>query len=204
MRGQPWRRAPGLLVAGAAILAILVALWVFHERRAATNTSVNGIPQSIGGPFALTDGHGNRVTDRDFRGKWLLIFFGYTHCPDVCPTTLSNLADTLAALGKAADRVKVLFVTLDPERDTPKVLLDYTAAFDSRIVGLTGSPEEIATTATAYHVKYAKTQSGDDYFVDHSALIHVLRPDGSYATFLFTDAAGLQMAKRLRELMAGG
>jgi protein SCO1/2 len=150
----------------------------------------------------LTDQQGNRVTDRDFRGKWLLIFFGYTHCPDVCPTTLSNLADTLAELDKAADRVQVLFMTLDPERDSPKVLLDYTAAFDRRIIGLTGSPEEIAATATAYHVKYAKAQSGDDYFVDHSALIHVLRPDGSYATFMFTDASGLQMAKRLRELMA--
>ena len=204
MRGLWLRRAPGLLVAGAAMLAILVALWVFHERRAAPTIWVNGIPQTIGGPFALTDHHGNRVTDRDFRGKWLLIFFGYTHCPDVCPTTLSNLADALAELGKAADRVQVLFVTLDPERDTPKALLDYTAAFDSRIIGLTGSPEEIAATATAYHVKYAKTQQGDDYYVDHSALIHVLRPDGSYATFMFTDASGLQMAKRLRELLAGG
>src|SRR5437899_2857476 len=203
MKGPPLRRAPGLLLAGAAMLAILAALWVLHERRVAPNTPVKGIAQAIGGPFALTDDHGKQVTDRDFRGKWLLIFFGYTHCPDVCPTTLSNLADALAELGKAADRVQILFVTLDPERDTPKVLLDYIAAFDSRIIGLTGSPEDIATTATAYHVKYAKTQQGDDYFVDHSTLIHVLRPDGSYATFMFTDASGLQMAKRLRELMAG-
>src|SRR6266852_1485045 len=120
-------------LAGTAVLSVglFVGLDLIPEPRTPAQSG------AIGGPFALLAGDGQKLSARDFRGKWLLIYFGYTHCPDICPTTLSNLADTLAELGPAAARVQVLFVTLDPERDTPKVLLDYTAAFDSWIIGLT-------------------------------------------------------------------
>jgi protein SCO1/2 len=138
------------------------------------------------------------VTDQDFRGKWLLVFFGYTRCPDVCPTTLSDIADALAKLGPLADRVQPLFVTVDPSRDTQPVLADYTAAFDPRIIGLTGSPSQIAAAAKAYNVTYAKRVIGDDYYMDHTAAVRVMRPDGTYETSFLTTSGSAEMARRLR------
>jgi protein SCO1/2 len=131
-----------LLAASLLTVAIGSIVWL-HKRPAPT----------IGGPFQLIDAaSGRQVTDRDFRGKWLLVFFGYTRCPDVCPTTLSEVADTLAKLGPSAGVVQPLFITLDPKSDTQQVLADYTAAFDPRILALTGSPDRIAAAARVYGV----------------------------------------------------
>jgi protein SCO1/2 len=138
------------------------------------------------------------VSDRDFRGKWLLVFFGYTHCPDVCPTTLSEIADTLAKLGPLADRLQPIFITLDPKRDTQQVLAGYTAAFDPRILGLTGTPDKIAAAAKAYGVSFAEREVGDDYFLDHSATIYVIRPDGTRAASFLSTADSAAMVKSLR------
>jgi protein SCO1/2 len=158
----------------------------------------------IGGPFTLVGGDGQTVTDRSFPGKWLLVFFGYTHCPDVCPTTLSDLAQALDQLGPEADRLQPLFVTVDPERDTPQVMHDYVASFGNRIVGLTGSAAQIAAAAKAYRVYYAKHPEGSDYSMDHSAILYVMRPDGSLAGFMTPDVGTPAMAQKLKDLLAAG
>jgi cytochrome oxidase Cu insertion factor (SCO1/SenC/PrrC family) len=134
-----------------------------------------------------------------FRGKWLLVVFGYTHCPDVCPTTLSAIAETMAKLGTLADQVQPLFITVDPKRDTQ--LNEYTGAFDPRIRGLTGTPDQIAAAAKAYGVYYARREVGDDYYIDHTGATYLMRPDGIYErAFLSTDGPE-EMTKRLRQLL---
>ena len=169
-------------------VAVTSVLWL-HRRQGPT----------VGGPFQLVNAAtGREVSDRDFRGKWLLIFFGYTHCPDVCPTTLSNIAEAMSQLGPLAKGVQPLFITVDPERDTMPVLVDYTSAFDPRILGLSGSADQIASAAKAYRIYYAKRVIGDDYFMDHTATIHVVRPDGSYSSSLLSTAGPSDIAKRLR------
>ncbi len=142
-------------------------------------------PSSIGGPFALIDQNGARVTDADFKGKPLIVFFGYTHCPDVCPTLLSDMTGMLNALGKT-EQVSALFITVDPERDTPQVLKDYLSSFDPRIVGLTGDPAAIQAAEHAYRV-YAKKvpdANGVDYSMDHTAVVYVMDKDGRFVNAL--------------------
>ena len=115
---------------------------------------------AIGGPFTLEDGSGQPVTDRDFRGKFMLVYFGYTFCPDVCPTTLKAVADAMDKLGPDAAKVRPVFITVDPRRDTPPVVKKYAAAFGPEITGLTGTPEEIAQVAKEYRVYYAEHRTG--------------------------------------------
>lgn len=190
MMRYPWGPIFAVFVLAAAVVAIL---WL-HQRQA----------PSIGGPFALVNAAtGQQVSDRDFRGKWLLIFFGYTHCPDVCPTTLANIAEATAELGKLADKIQPLFITVDPERDTRQILVDYTGAFDPRIIGLTGTLDQIATAAKAYGVYYKKRTVGDDYYMDHSAAIYVARPDGTYASSFLSTARAADMTRQLRQLIGG-
>ena len=126
----------------------------------------------------LTDADGRTVTSDDFPGKWLLIYFGYSHCADQCPTALSAIVGALDQIGQAAGYIQPLFITVDPERDRGPALRDFTASFDKRIVGLTGTPEQIAAAAKALDVKYEKIQEGgDDYVVDHSTTLSVIGPD---------------------------
>jgi protein SCO1/2 len=149
----------------------------------------------IGGPFTLVDQHGKTVTDQDFRGRYMLVFFGFTHCPDICPAELQVISAALEELGPKAEEVVPIFVTLDPERDTPEVMADYVKNFGSRFVGLTGSPEAIAEAAKAYRVAYSKFQEGqtkDDYSIDHSALVYLMSKDGEYVTHF---AYGTPVAK---------
>ena len=135
---------------------------------------------ALGGPFALTDQTGRRVTDADFRGRWLLVYFGYTTCPDVCPTELQTIARALDALGPKGEAVTPVFVTIDPDRDTPSVLAAYIAQFSDRMVGLTGSAQEIARIAREYRVYYAKApaRNNETYLVDHSSFVYLMDPDG--------------------------
>jgi cytochrome oxidase Cu insertion factor (SCO1/SenC/PrrC family) len=140
----------------------------------------------VGGPFELTDQTGHRRTDADFRGRLVVLYFGYTTCPDVCPTELQSISLALDQLGTAADTVQPLFVTVDPERDTPARLADYVSSFHPRLIGLTGSPAEIRKTAIAYRTFFAKngaTRPGD-YSVDHSGFIYLVGKDGRYLGFL--------------------
>ena len=156
---------------------------------------------SIGGPFTLMDGDGHTVSDQTYRGKWLIVYFGYTFCPDACPTALNEIAEALVALGPDAARVQPLFITIDPERDRPDVMRQYVAAFDTRIVGLTGTPQQIAAAAKAYRVFYEKVGDGPNYSMDHSTGIYVVAPDGRFNSLLPHDITGQEIAKRLKELL---
>jgi len=161
-------------------------------------------PVSIGGPFALEDGAGKQVTDKDFRGKYMLVYFGYTFCPDVCPTTLNAVADALDKLGPAAARVQPLFITVDPKRDTPPVVKQYAAAFSPRIERLTGTQDQIAKVAKEYRVYYAEHRTGpgpDDYSMDHSSVLYLMSPDGDFIAPVRADQSGDEMAASLKKLM---
>lgn len=136
---------------------------------------------AIGGPFKLVDQNGHQITDVDLKGRPFLVFFGYTHCPDVCPTTLFDVSEVLRALGGDADRAGALFITVDPERDTPAVLKDYLSSFDPHLRGATGDRAAIDVVEKAYRV-YAKkvpTQSGE-YSMDHTALVYLMDKDGRF------------------------
>jgi cytochrome oxidase Cu insertion factor (SCO1/SenC/PrrC family) len=190
-----------MLLAAGALLAFAMNTWNPWPRSARPSNA-------IGGPFWLTAGHGRKVSEKDFLGKWLLVYFGYTHCPDICPTTLAEIAETLDRLGPLAADVQPLFITVDPERDTADVIGPYVKAFDSRIVGLSGTAAELAAAAKGYRVYYAKKEPPGkdkaDYLMEHSAYVYVMRPDGRYVT-LFAPLGGQgpdEMASRLRELMA--
>ncbi len=135
---------------------------------------------ALGGPFTLVDQTGKTVTERDFAGKPLLVYFGFTYCPDVCPTELGTIAAALDAMGPAGERVTPVFISIDPERDTPEAMADYVSRFHPRMVGLTGSAEQVAQAARAYRVYYAKVRPRDssDYLMDHSSFIYFVGPDG--------------------------
>jgi protein SCO1/2 len=161
-------------------------------------------PIGIGGPFALQDGNGKSITDKDFRGKYMLVYFGYTFCPDVCPTTLNAVADAMEKLGPVAARVQPLFITVDPARDTPAVVKQYAAAFGPRIVGLTGTVEEIAKVAREYRVYYAEHRTGpgtNDYSMDHSSVLYLMDPNGAFLAPVRADESGDEIAAKLRKLM---
>jgi cytochrome oxidase Cu insertion factor (SCO1/SenC/PrrC family) len=150
----------------------------------------------VGGPFTLTDHNGRRVTEKDFLGKYMLAFFGYTYCPDVCPTELQVMMAALEAMGPDADKVQPVFISIDPARDTPEVLKSYVENFGPGLIGLTGTAEEVAATAKAYRVYYAKagnTPSETDYLMDHSSIIYLMGPDGHFVKHMpyTTDAAKL-------------
>jgi protein SCO1/2 len=138
----------------------------------------------IGGPFALTDAEGKRRTDAEFRGKHMLVFFGFANCPDFCPTALVTISQAMEKLGPKAEKIVPIFITVDPERDTPAVLKNYGQNFDKRILMLTGTAEDIAAAARAYRVYYAKRplEKAGEYTMDHSAYIYLLGPGGKYVT----------------------
>ncbi|MDA0653337.1 MAG: SCO family protein, partial [Proteobacteria bacterium] len=160
------------------------------------------VPKPIDGRFELVDSAGRTVTDASFRGKWMLVFFGYTFCPEVCPTTLNNIAETMNLLGPEARDVRPIFILVDPKRDLPSNLADYTAAFDQRIVGLTGSPSQVAAAAKSYNVFYQKIGKTEDYTMDHSAKVYLIGPDGRYVAQFSHKAGSEQMAARLKNILA--
>ena len=138
---------------------------------------------AIGGPFQLTDQNGRTVTDQDFKGRPFLVFFGFTHCPEVCPTTLFEISEILRKLGPDADRVRAVFITVDPERDTPAALKDYLSSFDPHLAGLTGDPDAIAAVAKAYRVYYKKVPlDGGDYTMDHTAIVYLMDKQGRFVS----------------------
>src|SRR5437016_1283070 len=152
--------------------------------------------------FALTTLSGREVTTNSYRGKWLLIYFGYTFCPDVCPATLTELGEALKALGPRANRVQALFVTLDPVRDTVPVMTRYLKAFDPRIQGLRGDAEETENAAKSFHVYYRPRSVGHgEYAIDHSSYIYVFDPQGHFVRLLAPDAPGHKIAEDLKSLI---
>lgn len=193
-------------IAGAALgLAAAVALLPQVRERLfpSVERQVSG-KALIGGAFTLTDSTGKRVTEQSFRGKYMLLFFGYTSCPDICPAGLQLMAGALEKLGPKAERITPVFISVDPERDTPEKLAGYVKNFDPRLVGLTGTPEEIAAVTKAYKVYYAKTPSKehpDDYTMDHTSIIYVMDPNGEFVTH-FTPATSVdEMAAKLGKIL---
>jgi protein SCO1/2 len=155
-------------------------------------------------PLVLADADGKTVTSNDFSGQWLLIYFGYIHCADQCPTALGAMVEALAEIGPAAEHIQPLFVTVDPERDRGATLKDFAAAFDKRLIGLSGSPEQIAAAAEALGIEYRKVLSGnEDYVIDHSSVLSLIGPDRhEAATFAFAEP--YMIAAKLVELLERG
>ena len=161
--------------------------------------------EPVGGPFVLTDHAGKPRTDRDFRGMLMLVYFGFTYCPDVCPTDLMAIGQALERLGPDADAVQPVFITLDPERDTAEHLAEYVPLFHPRLLGLTGSLDAIGTAADAYKVYFAKVTNGkntDDYTVDHTAYIYLMDRDGKYLGFFPPGTSAERMVEIIRPRLA--
>lgn len=177
-----------LSIAAGLVIGLAAALAVFPEARQrllpSSGSEVSG-KALVGGPFTLVDDTGKRVTDKDYRGRYMLVFFGFTSCPDICPAGLQLISAALDKLGPKADRVTPIFISVDPERDTPQKLATYVKDFNPRLVGLTGTPEEIAAVAKAYKVFYQKVanqSSPADYGMDHTSIIYLMDPDGEFVT----------------------
>lgn len=163
--------------AASLLVGLLVMFWALGGIRGVT------APAAIGGPFQLTDQAGQTVTEQNLKGKPTLIFFGFTHCPDVCPTSLFEISEVLKAMGPDADRINALFVSVDPERDTAAAMKDYLSSFDPHLKGLTGTPESIAKVLSAYRVYSKKVPLKDgDYTMDHTALIYLMDRDGRFVS----------------------
>jgi protein SCO1/2 len=163
--------------AASLVLGLLIVFWAMG------GVSKVAQPAAIGGPFQLTDQNGKAVTDKNLKGKPTLIFFGYTHCPDVCPTSLFEISEVLRAMGKDADKVNAVFISVDPERDTPAAMKDYLSSFDPHLEGLSGDPAETAKVITSYRVYAKKVPTKDgDYTMDHTALIYLMDRDGRFVS----------------------
>ena len=201
------RPLPRLLLAallGAAIVFVGAAAFLTLElREGPRGVARSLLGSAIGGPFDLVDQDGNRVSDRDLRGRWLIVYFGYTHCPDACPTALNNIALAVQRLGgplRAA--IRPVFITIDPARDTPRVMKDYVASFDAPILALTGTAAQVARAAKAYRVYYAeRAEPGGDYSLDHTSVIYLVDPKGRFAGSLDGAAAPGPLAERLKQLI---
>lgn len=188
----------------AAVAALLASLWVALPAALVPRIDVP-VAASVGGPFELVDQNGRAVTDRDFRGRPMLVYFGYTYCPDICPTTLQVLSEALAEAGASADDVAFLFVSVDPERDTPERLREYVTLFDPPPLALTGSPEDVAAAARAYRVYYRQHREPgqDDYTVDHSAYAYLMDGDGRLVRSFRHGVEPAEVAAAVREQLPG-
>ena len=193
-------------IAGAALgLAAAIALLPQVRERLfpSVEQQVSG-KALVGGPFTLTDDTGKRVTDQDYRGRYMLVFFGFTSCPDICPAGLQLMSGALEKLGAKAQHITPIFISVDPARDTPEKLAAYVKNFNPRLVGLTGTPDEIAAVAKAYKVYYAKVpnkERPDDYTMDHTSIIYVMDPKGEFVTH-FTPSTNVdEMAAKLDKIL---
>jgi protein SCO1/2 len=160
----------------------------------------------IGGPFTLTNHKGERVTEETYRGKFMLVSFGYTFCPDVCPAELQLMANTMDLLGTKAEKVTPIFITIDPERDTVAQVAGYVENFHPRMVGLTGTPEEIKDAAAAYRAYYAKAEGASTaggYLMDHSTFLYLMDPDGLYVTHFPYGISREKLAEGIAKAMGG-
>lgn len=199
------RRPFLLIIVGGFLLGALIGAGILILN---TDTGNNRVTTSgkalVGGPFELVGKDGKTVTDEDFRGRYMLVFFGFTHCPDICPAELQVMSAALDGLGSDGDKVVPIFISLDPERDTPDAVTAYVENFGPNFVGLSGSPEAIAKAATAYRVTYQKFQdesTGDNYSIDHSALLYLMGPDGEYITHIPYGTPADKMTETLRRYL---
>lgn len=188
-----------LLLLGAAA-SLSWALWHVIETVPSAATAQD---PAIRSEFELVDQNGRTVRSEDLRGRWQLVFVGFTSCPDICPTTLTNITAAMEELGPEADKVQPVLITVDPERDTPPVMKEYLSAFDPRILGLTGTPAQIEAALKSFRVYAAKRPlEGGDYTMDHSAFIYLMDTEGEYATHFLAQAPVEDMIGKLRERLA--
>ncbi len=168
------------------VLALLGLLaWLGSDFAPVTKGGETANEALIGGDFSLTDGKGKTITNKDFRGKHMLIYFGFTHCPDICPTSLLLIQNAINQLGDKGKNIVPIFITLDPERDTPEAVGQYVAHFGPNLVGLSGTAEQIKHVADAYKIYYRKVEDKDSamgYVIDHSGFMYLMGPDGKYVT----------------------
>jgi protein SCO1/2 len=197
----------GAFASGIAAAATGWALWQQTPKDRSATELMEALMwgrEPVGGPFALIDHDGRRRTDTDFRGKLLLIYFGFTLCSDVCPTELQAIASAIDQLGPAADAVQPLFITVDPEKDTPEQLKSYVALFHPRLIGLTGDPRAVKKVALAYKVYYAKSDptrnAGTE--VDHTGFIFLVGPDGKYLGFAPPGTSSARLAQIVSHALA--
>jgi protein SCO1/2 len=179
----------------AGSLVLIAMLWVSLPHEVTQ-------PSNVGGPFTMVDQNGKTVTDADFRGEPFLVFFGFTHCPDICPTTLYEMSEVMKRLGPDANKTRALFVSVDPERDTPEKLKQYLSSFDPRVIGLTGTQAQVDAIKKAYRVYSKKVPLKDgDYTMDHTAVVYLMDKNGRFiAPFNLqrsADEAAADLRKRL-------
>lgn len=195
-----------LVIVGSFLLGSLIGVGalMLNQESPNKNRVITSGQALIGGPFELVGKDGKTVTDKDFRGRYMLVFFGFTHCPDICPAELQVMSAALDDLGDKADQVVPVFITVDPERDTPELVAAYVENFGPNFVGLTGSLEAVDKAAKAYRVTYQKFQeegAGDNYSVDHSALVYLMGPDGKFVTHFPYGTSPEKMADTLRRYL---
>jgi protein SCO1 len=188
-RQATWPAWLSAVVAAAMLLCASAGLFAFIR----TETGEQPAQPGIGGPVRLIDAQNRAVTDHDFRGRYLLVYFGYTGCPDVCPTTLASVVQALRLLGERAAAVQPVFITVDPEHDTPSVMRSYVANFSPRLIGLTGTVAALQATEKAYHVTVEVTSTG----INHSAVLYLMAPDGHFLAPLPADGSAAVIATDL-------
>jgi len=191
------------IAAWVSVAAFILAAGAVYVLRPNLGAIPGQLPLAagIGGPFELTTHEGKRLSSADLAGTPFALFFGFTHCPDVCPTTMLELSNAMKALGADADRMRFLFVSVDPERDTPEQLKLYLSNFDPRITGLVGTPQEIAAVAKAYRAIYEKVPTKDGYTYNHTALVYLMGRDGRLVgTINYQESVEAQL-KKLRRLI---
>ena len=187
------------MVGAIAVAAGATALWMGLALRAQVQSGAT----KIGGPFTLVDDTGVQVSEADLKGKSTVMYFGYTFCPEVCPTTLTDLVQWMQMIGRDADRLNYVFVTVDPERDTPKVMHDYVSAFDPRIRGLTGTSEQIAKVTKEYGVYYKRIPTSDGgYVMDHSAVLYMMDPNVRFVGVIPYQEDTAKAVAKLKKLAA--
>lgn len=175
------RPASVLPILAAFVCGLVLVFGAIVYFTARSGSSVGPAIAAVGGPFHLTDQTGKPVSDQDFKGRPFLVFFGYTHCPDICPTTLFEISEVIKKLGSDADRTGAIFITVDPERDTPAALKDYLSNFDPHLRGLTGDPAAVEAAIKAYRVYAKKVPLKDgDYTMDHTAVVYLMDKDGHF------------------------
>lgn len=198
----------GACIAIAAALAI-VAIVVVSGRDRAAEAGVQAVATGqpdVGGPFQLVNQDGQAVDQTLLNGKWTLVFFGFTYCPDYCPTTLTALKATKARLGDKAKDLQIVFISVDPQRDTPQALKDYLSSdgFPEGVIGLTGTPEQVRAAADAYRAYYEKVGEGEFYTMNHSLTVYLMGPDGEFRTAVAHDLGPDRSAQVIERAMARG
>jgi len=197
-------RTKGLIVLAFALAfsGACILVGVIFGRMLRADLTPSGI--AIGGPFTLLATSGQNVSERSYRGIWVLIYFGYTYCPDACPTALNNISVALEKLGSDARNLQPLFVTVDPQRDTRAAMADYLKSFDSQIIGLTGTQDQIDRTVKEFRVYASREKSddgGDSYLVSHTSYIYLMDPQGEFVNVIQGGATGEEIAAWLRKEM---